>query len=175
MFILEKNVLKYRKKKYSCNYIFRKFEIVVCFALLLYGVERNTFLKFDSINDSLKSKTWNSYKRMHCNEEARRIRGNGTSCSCMRERWGRKKVNVHRLLSLLASHGQAGWVRHCVGFRSVVSACRVWMCEDPHGSVVGAESVHVLRTLHCMHYFMDTKTNVESSIEKDCSFQLLLV
>ena len=26
---------------------------------------------------------------------------------------------------------------------------RVWLCEDPHGSVVGAVYVHVLRTLVC--------------------------
>ena len=91
MFILRKNWLKYRKNKYYFhNYIFRKFEIV-CFAALLHGVERNTFLNFDSVNDSLKSKTWNSWKRMHCNEESRRTRGNGTSRSRMQEWQGRKK------------------------------------------------------------------------------------
>ena len=110
MFILVKNWLKYRKKKYYFhNYIFCEFEIVVCFAPLLHGVEKNTFLNFDSINDSLKSKTWNSWKRMHCNEEARRIRGNGTSCSCMQEWRGNKNGNVPRLRSLPASHRQAGW------------------------------------------------------------------
>ena len=62
-------------KYYFHNYIFRKFEIVACFAPLLHGVERNTFFNFDSISDSLKSKTWNSWKRMHCNEKARRIHG----------------------------------------------------------------------------------------------------
>ena len=49
-----------KKKFFFHNYIFRKFKIVVCFAPLLDGVETNIFLNFDSINDSLKSKTWNS-------------------------------------------------------------------------------------------------------------------
>ena len=110
MFILGRNWLKYRKKKYYFhNYIFCKFEIVVYFAPLLHGVERNTFLNFDSINDSLKSKTWNNWKRMHCNEEARRIRGNGTSRCRMQEWRGKKNGNVPRLLTLLASHRQVGW------------------------------------------------------------------
>ena len=110
MFILGKNWLKYRKKKYYFhNYIFCKFEIVVCFAPLFHGVEKNTFLNFDSINDSLKSKTWNRWKRMLCNEEARRIRGNGTSRSRMQEWRGKKSGNVPRLRSLPDSHRQAGW------------------------------------------------------------------
>ena len=109
MFILGKNWLKYRKKKYYFhNYIFRKFEIVVCFATLLHGVERNPFLNFVR----LKSKTCNSWKRMQCNEEARRIRairGNGTSRSRMQDRRGRKNDNVPRLLTPLATHRQADW------------------------------------------------------------------
>ena len=110
MFILGKNWLKYRKKKYYFhNYIFCKFEIVVCFAPLLHRVEKNTFLNFDSITDSLKSKTWNSWKRIHCNEEARRIRGNGTSRSRMQEWRGKKNGNVPRLRSLPDSYRQAGW------------------------------------------------------------------
>ena len=36
--------------------IFHKFEIFVCFASLLHGVERNTILNFDSITESVKSK-----------------------------------------------------------------------------------------------------------------------
>ena len=42
----------------SCflNKIFHKFEIVVCFAPLSHGVERNTILNFDSITESVKSK-----------------------------------------------------------------------------------------------------------------------
>ena len=46
---------KYWKKKYYFfNYIFRKFEIVVCFPPLLHGVEKNTILNFVSIIDSVK-------------------------------------------------------------------------------------------------------------------------
>ena len=44
------------KKCYFLNNIFRKFEIVVYFALLLHGVERNTILNFDSKTESVKSK-----------------------------------------------------------------------------------------------------------------------
>ena len=74
MFTLGKNLLKYRENNYYfCNYIFRKFEIIVCFAPVSYGVERNTFLNFDSIIDSVKSKTWNTWRRKDCNEEAKRI------------------------------------------------------------------------------------------------------
>ena len=91
------------------KYIFCKFEIVVCFAPLLHGVQKNTFLNFDSIKDSLKSKTWNSWKRMHCNEEARRIRGNGTTRSRMQEWRGKKNGSVPRLRSLPDSYRQAGW------------------------------------------------------------------
>ena len=49
-------MIKISKKEayYFHNYIFRKFEIVVCFAPLLHGVERNIFLNFDSINESLR-------------------------------------------------------------------------------------------------------------------------
>ena len=123
MFISGKNWLKYREKKYYFhNYIFRKFEIVVCFAPLLHGVERNTFLNFDLINDSLKSKTWNSWKRIHCNEEARRIRGNGTSRSRMQE-WQMVTYPVFSPHSLHTNR-QAESARHCVGFRSGITGCR---------------------------------------------------
>ena len=60
MFNLGRFFPKYRKKKcYFFNNIFRKFIIVVCFAPLLLGVERNTIFVFNSITDSVKSeKTW---------------------------------------------------------------------------------------------------------------------
>ena len=68
---IAENLLKYGKqkyyfcnkiiseKRYFCNYIFRKFKMIVYSAPLLYEVERNTFLNFDSITDRVKSKTWN--------------------------------------------------------------------------------------------------------------------
>ena len=77
MFISGRLCPKYHKKKcYFFNNIFCKFKIVVCFAPLLHGVERNTILNFDSITDSVKSE--NIWKRKHYKEEAGR---NGTSCS----------------------------------------------------------------------------------------------
>ena len=136
MFILGKNWLKYRKKKYYFHkYIFRKFEIVVCFPPLLYGVEKNTFLNFDSINKTtawnLKLGTWNSWKRMHCNEEARRIMGKGTSRFRMRERRGRKKGRLRvwdtASASDLWSLPRSATFCECEHFKSV--ACNVVPCS----------------------------------------------
>ena len=119
-------------KYYFYKYKFRKFEIVVCFASLLYGVKRNELLIFDSITDSVKSKTWNSRKRKHCSEEARRIMGNRTSRSRMRERQGRRKGNVPRLAPYsLHTDRKAESLKHCVGFRSVITACTI-ACTRNH-------------------------------------------
>ena len=57
MFISGRFFTKYREKKCILNNIFRKFEIVVCFAPLLCGVQRNTILNFDWI--SKIPKAWN--------------------------------------------------------------------------------------------------------------------
>ena len=58
MFISGRFFTKYREKKCRIlNNIFRKFEIVVCFAPLLCGVQRNTILNFDSISEIPKA--WN--------------------------------------------------------------------------------------------------------------------
>ena len=58
MFILGRFFTQYREKKCRIlNNIFRKFEIVVCFAPLLCGVQRNTILNFDSVSEIPKA--WN--------------------------------------------------------------------------------------------------------------------
>ena len=57
MYILGKCISKYLKNKLNIlNYIFCHFEFVVCFALLLYEVERNIVLDLGSTADSVKSK-----------------------------------------------------------------------------------------------------------------------
>ena len=77
MFILGRFFSKYWKKSDFLNNIFRKFEIVVCFALLLHGVERNTILNFDSITEA-----WNLKIALHGgSEENRRIRRSDESFS----------------------------------------------------------------------------------------------
>ena len=66
MFILGRFLQNIGEKKCCIlNNIFRKFEIVVCFAPLLQAVERNTILNVDSITENVKSK----------NSIARRRRG----------------------------------------------------------------------------------------------------
>ena len=49
-------------------------------------------------------------------------------------------------------HNSRSWFRTADSVKSKresgdTPTCRVWLCEDPHGSVVGAVYVHVLRTV----------------------------
>ena len=123
MFIARRFFPKSRKEKYYFfKYMFNKFEIFVCLAPLLHEVKRNTILNFNSITDSVKSE--NTWKRTHCNDDAKRIRRSGTSRSRVRKPQGRNKGNARHNLSLLASHGHEvllfSWLRrelncaHCL-------------------------------------------------------------
>ena len=106
MFKSSRFLKKYWKKNcYFFNYILRKFQIVICFAPLLHGVERNTILHFDwnSKTDSMKS-----IKRPEDAIFTTRERGEwGQVGGVVRmwERQGRNKSSAPRRLSLLASHG----------------------------------------------------------------------